>query len=450
MLSFKLMPWQEHVLDVALEVDSDTGLLVYREVVLTVPRQSGKTVLLLCLCIWRALGFSEPQVIKVAAQSGVEARDKLLDEQMPLLSKSPLKHRFKTRRTTGHEAILWNNGSIHSLLASTKRSGHGKTVDMAVIDEAFAQIDSRLEQSCKPAMITRPQPQTWVVSTAGDADSIYLLGKVKIGRERAELGMTEGLCYFEWSADDNDDPGSVETWKSVMPALKHPGNPGGTQPIEAVAAEFAGMELVEFKRAFLNIWNTGKGTPVIAAADWRECVDHRSMIDGPACFAFDVSPDSSSGAIAAAGVSSTDPAAIHVDIADHREGTGWMVERLHQIQEKHKPAKIVCDAGSPAGALLTDLDSKGVKVTVMSLREHQQACGAFLAGTKEHHVRTVNEPELAAAVEGANQRNVGDGWLWNRRTSSVDISPLVAATQAHWAARQNAKKIITVDNIGIH
>ena len=38
LLGLELMPWQQFVADVALEVDPSTGRLAYREVVLTVPR----------------------------------------------------------------------------------------------------------------------------------------------------------------------------------------------------------------------------------------------------------------------------------------------------------------------------------------------------------------------------------------------------------------------------
>src|SRR5689334_10794972 len=61
LLGTPLMPWQRHVLDVALEVDPETGRLAYQEVDLTVPRQSGKTLLLLCLMVHRALGFGSRQ-----------------------------------------------------------------------------------------------------------------------------------------------------------------------------------------------------------------------------------------------------------------------------------------------------------------------------------------------------------------------------------------------------
>jgi hypothetical protein len=39
---------------------------------------------------------------------------------------------------------------------------------------------------------------------------------------------------------------------------------------------------------------------------------------------------------------------------------------------------------------------------------------------------------------------VTDSWLWSRKNSSVDISPLVAVTLAYHQARQ--KKVLNIDN----
>lgn len=87
-----LMPWQQHAVDVALEVDPDTGELFYEEVVISVPRQSGKTTLLLALMIWRCLHMCRrlgtPQTVTYLAQSGKMARRKLEREFIPLLRKA--------------------------------------------------------------------------------------------------------------------------------------------------------------------------------------------------------------------------------------------------------------------------------------------------------------------------------------------------------------------------
>ena len=61
-----------------------------------------------------------------------------------------------------------------------------------------------------------------------------------------------------------------------------------------------------------------------------------------------------------------------------------------------------------------------------------RACGALVAGVSEGTVSHRGEPELLAAVGGASRRAVGDGWKWSRKDSTVDISPLVAATYSHW------------------
>jgi hypothetical protein len=42
---------------------------------------------------------------------------------------------------------------------------------------------------------------------------------------------------------------------------------------------------------------------------------------------------------------------------------------------------------------------------------------------------------LDDTLAGAGRRPLGDGWAWSRRRSDADISPLVAATLAAWAAR---------------
>ena len=41
---------------------------------------------------------------------------------------------------------------------------------------------------------------------------------------------------------------------------------------------------------------------------------------------------------------------------------------------------------------------------------------------------------LRDAIRGAKSRPLGDQWAWSRKSSSVDISPLVAATLALGAA----------------
>lgn len=423
-----LMPWQRLVADVALELDQVTGHFVYREVGLTVPRQSGKTTLILSVIFARALA-EKRQNIRYTAQTGADARKKLIDDWLQAVESSPFHKRglFKTRLTNGHEALKFRNGSHVGLVATTKKAGHGGTIDLAFLDESFAHPDARLEQALRPAMITRTYPgsQLWVVSTAGTPEgSPYLWDKVEKYREVVEAGLTHSVCYFEWSAAEELDPADPDTWLTCMPALGH------TQTVEAVRGELEGMALNEFERAYLNRWKAAASDPVIPLSTWKALADPASQALDPVCFAFDVTPDGAAASIAAAGHRADGNA--HVEVVEQDTGTGWLAAKLAELVRVHRPLAVMCDPAGTAGSVLPKLAAEGVEVVSMSAREHAQACGLLKDTVVQEGLRHLGTPELVAALDGAVKRPLTDAWAWSRKSSSVDISPLVAVTLALW------------------
>jgi phage terminase large subunit-like protein len=135
-LGFAPMAHQRLLWNLALEHDG-AGKLAYREVGLGLPRQNGKTTALLMLMLWRCLRWPG-QVVAYAAQTQMDARSRLADTWVPLLEHSPLAEVVNFRRQSGHEGLIFDNGSRLGLLASTEKSGHGSTLDLAVLDEAWA------------------------------------------------------------------------------------------------------------------------------------------------------------------------------------------------------------------------------------------------------------------------------------------------------------------------
>ena len=440
MLGTPFMPWQRLVADTALEVNPDTGRLVYREIRLLVPRQCGKTTLMLATMVHRALGFGGQQRIVYTAQTRNDAREKWEDEHVITLERSRLKPKFRVRKTNGNEAIIWANGSTHKIAATTEKAGHGKSLDLAVVDEAFSHSDNRLEQGFKPPMVTRPEPQLWVVSTAGDERSLYLADKVKSGRRLAEDGVTSGVCYVEFSADEDADPADPATWRSCMPALGH------TITEDTIAAEFAGMDLADFQRAYLNQWVAKSvGDPLIPAETWSALGDPEFHIESPPVFAIDMPPERKSVTIGVAGWLADGVRG--VGLADRRPGTSWVAERAKELQDRHH-AVIVLDARSPAASLLPDLQAAGVEVELVNGAQMAQACGFFMNaideataaleadGSARVGLRHDGQPKLAEAVAAGQKRRLGEAWAWRRRDVEADIAPLVAVTLAHWAHTQ--------------
>lgn len=436
------MPWQQLVADVSHEVDPLTGLLAHRVVVVVIPRQSGKTTLGLAVRVHRAVGpFGGPQRLLYTAQTRNEARQKWEDEHIPILKGSPFWPQVTARKRTGAEAFLWANGSIDAIPAPTEKAGHGKTLDVGFIDEAFAQVDDRLEQAYDPAMITRPQPQLWVVSTAGTAASAYLRAKVQAGRRLIESGEPSQTAYFEWSAPNDADPADPATWWSCMPALGH------TITEDAIAAvlrrevdERGADGLRLFRRAYLNQWidEFPSSWHVIREPAWRARTGAEGRPTGRVVFAVAAAwPDAESSSIAAAGMRDGE---LVVQIIEHRPGTSWIVERLPELRRKWRPAAVLLDKTGPEGRLVAELDPAGRWLTHPTGNEVAQACGLFygaFAGD-DPYGRHFGQVELNNALAVAVKRTLGSAWAWSR-VGATDISPLQAATLACWGARARSR-----------
>jgi hypothetical protein len=420
-----LMPWQRQVADVALEVDPATGRLAYREVDLTTMRQQGKTTLELAVMVHRARRWAGSRML-YGAQDRIHARAKWEDDHVAALGRSPFVGEYRVRYQRGDEAIRWRNGSWHGITAPGEKAGHSDVLDLAVVDEAWAHEGTQIEQGVSPTMVTRPQPQLWVVSTAGTHRSTYLRGKVDAGRARVGAGHRSTVAYFEWSAVEGSDPGDPATWWGCMPALGH------TVREETIAAEFERLDLADFCRAYLNWWpgEIPADWQVIAEADWLALADAASAAVDPVAFAADVTPDRSAAAVAVAGVRLDGLG--HAEVVDHRPGTGWVVGRLVELADRWQPCAIVVDDTGPAGSLVAPLEAAELEVVKPTTRARAAADSGFYDAVVNGALRYVPRPALDAAVAGAAKRPLGDSWAWARRGLSVDICPLVAVSLARW------------------
>lgn len=452
-LGTPFMPWQQWQVDVSYEYDPDTGLFVYDEDDTLVPRQSGKTTKVRARAVHRLTRMARrlgPQRSAYYAQTRLAARKKLeRDFAAALRASSSFREvphnrirptgpaEWRLSLNNGSESIEFGGGSYWQIDAPSRTGGHGDTLDEADIDEAFAHQDDTVEGSVRPAQATRTNAKLHVSSTAGDAKSLYLWRKVVAGRAACESGNHGRTAYFEWSAPDDADPGDPETWRACSPALGH------TITEEFLASEWQralrkGDEGINtFRRAYLNQWpevpvldaHTLKGWQVVTRDAWRDRLDPDAVPAGALSWAFDVSPDGRSAAIACSN-------GTYVEVVDHRAGMSWVPARLRVLHRDHSFAEVAFDATGPAGSLIPSLDEFEVPYRKVTLQEHAQACGGLLDAIEGPEPTLVHrgQPILDAAVEAAARRHVTDVWLWTRSKSSGDISPLVAVTLARWAA----------------
>ena len=411
------LPWQREVADVAFEL-LPNGHLAYGRVVVTVPRQQGKTVLALGAVLLRSLGDRD-QFSVYAAQSGVEGRRKWRDDWLPLL------HPFgaEANMANGSEAIRFPTGSVIRLHSGSEAGIHGASVDFACCDEAWAYSDSRHEAAILPAMMARPNPQLWIVSTAGVANrGFYLANQVERGRQAVEADIREGIAFFEWSADPTADPADPETWRSCMPAL------GRTVDEAFVRDAQRSMPAHEFRRAFLNLESSGSGDAIVDLGHWNSLADPSAPRPDWVVLGVDVGPQGKSASIVAVG---EDKGLLRAAVLEHNAtSSDWLLPALaRRYQELGRPMLIV-DAKACAG-ILPELERlSGFQMRALGPSDVPPACAFWLRLVNESKLRHRGEQELTIALDGAGQRSLGDGWAWSRRNSGCDITPLVATTLA--------------------
>jgi hypothetical protein len=456
------MPWQRDAAMVGCEIDGQTGLPAYRKVLITVPRQQGKTTLYLSWQISRCLSprWAQPQRSAFTAQSGKDARDKWLDEIFPLIRRSrALKPGAglvsRIYEGMGNEYIKFTNGSLIRLLSTSTSSGHSKTLHQAVLDEIWHDTDSRREQGLGPSMLTIADAQVLMCSTAGTDASVVLDRYMKLGRAAVEADSGNGIAYIEYSAPDGWDPADEESYYGFMPALcpAPPCRCGGgkwrhTVTMDAIRSERASLEAPEFARAYGNVPDRSGQRASMMSGGWAACADPGSRIEGPVALAFAVASDESpwAGATSIAVSGRRADGLGHGELTEPpRPGTAGLADRLVELAERHDPCVLVMNPAGAAGAFQKELIERGFAVVapgkdlppgkrwrlqLTGAREYAQACGALVQDVGNGRWRHLGQKPLDDAVAGARTRPLADAWAWSWRGAKADTGPVEAVTLA--------------------
>jgi len=162
----------------------------------------------------------------------------------------------------------------------------------------------------------------------------------------------------------------------------------------------------------------------VSVEEWL-AVESDAAPSGELSLAVDVGPNQVWSSIVACGGGV-------LEVVDRRRGASWLAGRLVELAGRHPVVEFGLDPAGPVGALIPEFEREGLPIRLLDGKDTVRACGALVAGISDKTLSHRGEAALLAAVGGASRRAVGDGWKWSRKDSSVDISPLVAATYAHW------------------
>ena len=419
--------WQRYVITHSLGERPD-GKYAAFEVCALVPRQNGKGAILEARELAGLFLLDEKLILHSAHEfkTAQEAFRRVLYhvENNAILQKRVL----RVRTSHGEEGIELKSGARLRFVARSTGSGRGFSGDCVILDEAY-NLASDGMSALLPTLSARPNPQIWYTSSAGMESSEQL----RAVRDRGIAGTGKRLAFFEWSADPETDLDDRQAWAQANPAM------GIRIGEEFIESERDAMDDVGFMRERLGIWFDPAALMVINGRKWAALADPRSQIDDMLVCALDATPERSGAAIGAAGRRAD--GAGHIEVIDARPGTGWVLDRVFEIEEKHRPLAWVLDPASSAGAWIPALQERGIEPVLVNAREVAQACGALYEAVVEAAaLRHLDQDPLNNALIAARKRPLSDAWAWSRRDSTEDISPLVAVTLAwHGYLRQLAE-----------
>jgi hypothetical protein len=350
----------------------------------------------------------------------------------------------RVRYANGEQGIELLSGQRLKYRARTGGSGRGfAKADLVVYDEA-QHLQAEHVAASGPTRLANPNAQAWYMGSGG-------LGTSQLAwrmRRRALAGDGGRFAYVEHTAEQVElvagevqtsrpDPLDRYAWTLANPAY---GRRISDESLMTLYGEL-GPEL--FARECLCVWDPdlSAGAGVFPADVWQRIVDaEMGRPDRGPVFGLEANHDRSSASIVVVDADGRG------ELVEHRDGLGWVVERVVDLCARHD-APVAVDPAGPAAVFIPDLEAAEVKVFEVGGREMQQACAAVYDDVADRKVRVAPSAALDAAAASAVQRTSGDAWVWARRDMAADVSPLVAWTLANWVATRVLSAYDVLDSV---
>lgn len=361
------------------------------------------------------------------------------------------------KKTKTEESVILMDGSRMDFMARQAGSGRGLSGKRLVFDEALF-LTATVMGSLIPVLSSRDNPQINYGSSSGKKESDHLRALQRRGRRLSDpsLIMVEYRAPGGWDAPGcrngtqcshlhGEVDGCVmdnETyWRMANHAIG-----AGRMRIEFIRSERRSLcqtpeGVLEFGRERMG-WEELGGTSLdpdrIPENLWLAQADPASGITGPVVFSVDMPPSASHTSIGVAG--RREDGSIHFGLVAYGRGSHWVAERLSGLVRDHETlCPVMWQPSAPVGALRTELRDAGIEMRDVSPQDYAEACGAM----KKHIIdgdAFHGGTEILDTAFAASERRVlvEGGWVFGRRKSAGDISPLVSVVLA----------VLGVDQVG--
>lgn len=460
-LEIDLLPWQRWLAVHMLELRED-GTLRFRNCVVLVARQNGKSTLSQVIALWFMYVYGVALVIGTAQD--LDVAEEIWQGAVDLVEETPELDALKDNviRVNGKKALVLKTGERYKVKAANRRAGRGLSGDLILLDELREHQSWDAWGAITKTTMARAQALVLAMSNAGDTTSVVLRYLRRMAHKALgdpdgllrdedpanddnlpdddELGVDDeddSLGLFEWSAAPGCNVRDRDGWAQANPSL------GYTISERTIASACRTDPEWIFRTEVLCQWSEGTLEGPFPPGAWEASADEdsRRAAGAPVALCVDVSWDRATTYVGLA--TTREDGVYHVEVIARRAGTDWVVPWLtsEERSEDVRNAPVAVQAkGAPASSLAAPLTEAGVQVVEWGGSHLGAGTGAFYdrvrvavgEGEATTGLRHRNQPALNVAAATAATRPVGDAWLWDRRRSPTDVSPLIAVTGALW------------------
>jgi hypothetical protein len=128
-----------------------------------------------------------------------------------------------------------------------------------------------------------------------------------------------------------------------------------------------------------------------------------------------------------------DDETVLIDVAHYLSGTAEAVATVVELTRTATMVGVAVDRSSPTASLIRPLEDAGITVMSMQSTDVAVAHSILRDQLAAGRLRHGGSPELERAVRAADVRPVGGQTAWQRRGTTVDLSPLAACSLALFA-----------------
>lgn len=427
----KALEWQELMMyDIMAVNDDDTWR--HMKFGWSVPRQNGKSELLIMRAIWGLL--HDERVLYTAhvvntSHSAWEKITVMLDE-MGFVENDD----FKNLKNKGSEQIKYLKGKgVINFRTRTVKGGLGESYDLLIIDEAQEYTVDQ-EGALKYVIRASKNPQILMCGTPPTTVSSGTVFTNYRGKVLSGEGSDDG--WAEWSVPFMSDTKDRDLWYETNPSL-------GVLSTEKILAEEFGDDIVNDNIQSLGLWLLFNLKSAITQKEWESSQTEKppKLPAEPRLFyAVKFGKDDKNLSLSVAVRLNEKQIFVEaIDCRPIRDGCSWV---LPYLANPHAD-RVLIDGANGQQQLADEIRAAKVKIkTVLP------AVGQIIAANAQFEVDLSNgkilhadQPALTQAATNCEHRAIGSGGGFGYRSliEGADVTLLETITLAYWACA-NAKE----------